>query len=200
MAYIFQSIADKGSAQGITPNQTSEARGWYRDQASQLTSRNVSTNRLMNDKKNVVPSLVVRDIGSMFMFFYDPKTKDSLPYYDIFPLIFLIGFKENGFMGINLHYLPQYLRAKLMDALYSTANNNKYDDSTKLKISYQILNNAAQFKYFEPCLKRYLWDHVQGGQFLKVEPKNWDTALMLPTERFKKATKSTVFKDSSRGF
>ena len=200
MAYIFQSIADRGVVQGITPNQTSQARDWYRNQAADLTSRNVNPNRLMNDKQNIVPSLVVKDIGSMFMFFYDPKLKDILPYYDIFPLVFLIGFKDNGFMGINLHYLPQYLRAKLMDALYSTANNDKYDDTTKLKISYQILNNAAQFKYFEPCIKRYLWNNVQGGQFLKVEPKNWDTALMLPTERFKKATKSTVFRDSSRKF
>lgn len=196
-AYIFQSIATKGKAAGITPNVTTVARSWYRDQASVLTSRNVNKNRLMNDKKNVTPKIALADIGKMFMFFYDPKYKDTLPYYDIFPLIFPIGFQEGGFLGINLHYLPINLRAKLMDALYTTANNNKYDDTTKLKISYDLLNSAAKFGPFSACLKKYLWDHVQ-GQFLYVEPSNWDTALMLPTERFQKATKSKVFNDSAK--
>jgi hypothetical protein len=129
------------------------------------------------------------------MFFYDPKGKATLPYYDIFPMIFPIGFQEGGFLGINLHYLPPYYRAKLMDALYSTANNNKYDESTKLKISYEMLNSASKFGAFAPCVKRYLWDHVQ-SKFLYVEPTNWDTALMLPLERFQKATKTKVFNDS----
>lgn len=194
-AYIFQSIASKGKAEGITPNSTATARTWYRNQAATLTSRNVNRNRMMNDKKNVTPKITAGDIGSMYMFFYDPKHKATLPYYDIFPLIFPIGFQEGGFLGINLHYLPTYLRARLMDALYSTANNDKYDSTTKLKISYDILNGAAKFGPFSACLKKYLWDHVQ-SQFLYVEPPNWDTALMLPTERFQKATKSQVFGDS----
>jgi hypothetical protein len=196
-AYIFQSIAKKGKAEGVKPNATSSARIWYRQQAAALTSRNVNKNRLMNDKQNIVSSISVDDIGKMYMFFYDPKHKDTLPYYDIFPLIFPIGFQEGGFMGINLHYLPSYLRAQLMDALYTTASNNKYDDTTKLKLSYSLLNNASKFSAFSPCLKKYLWDHVQGS-FLYVEPSNWDTALMLPTERFQKATKSQVFSDSAK--
>jgi hypothetical protein len=196
-AYIFQSIATKGKAEKIAPNATSSARNWYRQQAASLTSRNVNKNRMMNDKQNVVSQISVDDIGKMYMFFYDPKHKDTLPYYDIFPLIFPISMDVDGFMGINLHYLPTYLRAKLMDALYSTANNNKYDDTTKLKLSYSLLNNASRFSAFSPCLKKYLWNHVQGS-FLYVEPSNWDTALMLPTERFQKATKSQVFSDSAK--
>jgi hypothetical protein len=58
-----------------------------------------------------------------------------------------------------------------------------------------MLKNASKFSYFKPCFKRYLWDHVQ-GQFLNVQTQNWDTALMLPTERFSKASKETVWKDS----
>ena len=150
---------------------------------------------MMNDKQNVVGSISATDIGKMFMFFYDPKGKATLPYYDIFPMIFPIGFQEGGFLGINLHYLPPYLRAKLMDALYSTASNDKYDNTTKLKISYEMLNRASKFGAFSPCVKKYLWDHVQSN-FLYVEPSSWDTALMLPLERFQKATKTKVFNDS----
>jgi len=193
MAYIFQQISDRGTSEGITPNSTQDARDWYRDAASQVAS--VNTNRLMNDKQNVVPSLTIKNIGQMFMFFYDPKMKDILPYYDIFPLMFLVDFQPNGFLGINLHYLPTYYRAQLMNGLYSIASDDKYDDNTRLKISYKLLKSASQLSNFSPCLKRYLWSNVQ-GQFLNVQPKNWDTALMLPTERFKKATKSRVHNDS----
>ena len=109
--------------------------------------------------------------------------------------MFLVDFQPNGFLGINLHYLPTYYRAQLMNGLYSIASDDKYDDNTRLKISYKLLKSASQLSNFSPCLKRYLWSNVQ-GQFLNVQPKNWDTALMLPTERFKKATKSRVHNDS----
>jgi len=195
-AYIFQSIANKGKTEGITPNKTSSARLWYRNEASKLISRNVNKNRIMNDKTNVKTQLTRNDIGKMYLFFYDPKGKATLPYYDIFPMVFPIGFQEGGFLGINLHYLPHYLRARLMDALYTTANNDKYDETTKLKISYDMLNGASKFGPFSACVKRYLWDHVQGGKYLYVEPSNWDTALMLPLERFQKAPNYKVFGDS----
>ncbi len=193
-SYIFQQISQKGKAEGVDDSvRQRDARTWYRDAAQQIKS--VNRNRMMNDKDNVVNSLDPESIGKMFMFFYDPKHKDTLPYYDVFPLIFLLDFKDNGFMGINLHYLPPVLRAKLMDALYSTANNNKYNASTKLNVSYQILNAASRYHYFKPCLKRYLADHVQGN-YLNIEPRNWDSALMLPTERFKKASADKVWRDS----
>jgi len=196
MASYFTQIATGGSDAGITPNQTQDARDWYRDSASQLSSQNVNPNRAFTDKENVVNKIDIKSIGKMYMFFYDPKHKDSLPFYDTFPLVFPIGFKSDGFLGINLHYLPPMLRAKLMDALYQTSNNKKYDDTTKLRISYEILQSSSKFKYFAPCLKHYLWDHVQGNKYLYVQPKNWDTALMLPLQRFRKANAATVHKDS----
>jgi len=194
MAYIFQDIAKKAASAGITPNDTATARDWFRNAAQGITS--VSARRLvMGDRKNVVGGLTIESIGRMYMFFYDPKTKDKLPYYDNFPLIFPINFYSDGFLGINLHYLPPYARAQLMNALYETANNDKYDASTKLQISYRILNSSASFSGFKVCVKRYLHQHVQ-SLFLYVEPKNWDTALMLPTERFVKASKQDVFKEA----
>lgn len=193
MAYIFQTLASKGTKAGITNDFSQESIDWFRSAAQQVA--NVSAPRLMNDKKNIVPSLTVKNIGQMFMYFYDPKTKETLPYYDKFPLILLVDFAEGGHYGLNLHYLPPVLRAKLMDSLYTLRNNDKYDDTTKLKLSYKILSSASRFRYFEPCFKRYLSNYVQ-GQYLQVQTENWDKALMLPTERFAKASKSRVFKDS----
>ena len=193
-AYVFQQIAQRGRAEGIDNSvRQRDSRTWFRQAAQDVTT--VNRNRMMNDKENITSSLDEKNIGQMFMFFYDPKHKDTLPYYDTFPLIFLIGFKEKGFMGINLHYLPPFLRAKLMDSLYETLNNNRYDDSTKLRVSYQILASASRFKYFKPCVKHYLAEHVQSN-YLNIEPTNWDSALMLPTEQFKKASSERVWRES----
>jgi hypothetical protein len=141
------------------------------------------------------PQMSPASRGQMFMFFYDPKTKSSLPYYDRFPLIFPINFYKDGFLGINLHYIPPYTRAKLMDSLYSTINNNKYDNTTKLRINYELLNGVGRFNEFKPCIKRYLFSHVVSN-FQYVSPDDWDKAIMLPTERFVGKSKDKVWADS----
>jgi hypothetical protein len=100
-------------------------------------------------------------------------------------------------MGINMHYLPHVLRAKLMDSLYDIASNDKYDETTKLRISYNVLNSAAKYKWFKPCIKHYLTSQVR-SRFIYVYPAEWDIALFLPLERFDGATKSQVWKDSKK--
>jgi hypothetical protein len=192
-SYIFQNLANKGKAEGMTSTSVKDAREWFREAALEI--KNVNRQKMMSDRSNLKQEINDKSIGKMFAFFYDPKLKESLPYYDMFPLVFIIDFKPEGFMGLNLHYLPPVLRAKLMDALYQTINNTKYDQSTKLKVSYRILNSASKFRWFKPCLKYYLFSHVKGN-YLSIEPNNWDAALMLPTEQFRKANKETVWKES----
>ena len=193
-SYIFTQLAQRGKAEGIDDSvRQRDARTWFRNAAQDVTS--VNRNRMLNDKENVVNTIDEKSIGKMYTFFYDPKHKETLPYYDLFPLIFVVGPAAGGFMGINLHYLPPVLRAKLMDSLYQILNNNKYNDTTKLKISYQVLSSASRFRYFKPCLKHYLSDHVQSN-FLNIQPKNWDAALMLPTEKFRKASAEKVWRES----
>jgi len=174
---------------------TRDAIDWFRKQA--LSIKKVNNNELMKSAQPFkrFQALNNNSIGKMYMFVYDPKTKDVLPYYDTFPLIFPIEFYGDSFLGINLHYLSPILRAKLMDALYSTINNKKYDKTTVLKLSYAVLKGATKFKYFQPCIKKYLISHV-GSPFMYVSPDEWDFALMLPTDRFVGASRSTVYKDS----
>jgi len=173
---------------------TNNANLWLREQAQSV--RNVSNPKQLLTKQTdrMVTAITV---GRMYLFMYDPKMKDELPYYDRFPLIFPFKRVQGGFYGINMHYLPHMLRAKLMDSLYSLANNKNYDDSTKLKLSYQLLQRASKFKYFEPCVKHYLNSHVR-TRFLWVPADQWETALFLPLERFVGATKQQVWRDSRR--
>lgn len=195
VAYIFQKIADRGTAMGIADTNTVDARDWFRANAKKIST--VNDKRIMRDKERLTNKMTRYSIGRMFMFYYDPKTKDQLPYWDRFPLIFPIELYPDGFLGINLHYISPLLRAKLMNALYMTVNNKNYDDTTRLRINYSILKSASRFKYFEPCVKRYLFSHVR-SRFYYVAPNEWDMALMLPTERFVGAQKAKVFRESSR--
>ena len=136
-------------------------------------------------------------IGHMYMFYYDAKHKETLPYFDRFPMIFPYKKVKGGFMGINLHYLPHILRAKLMDSLYDISSNDLYDETTKLRMSYNILSSASKYKWFKPCIKHYLTTQVR-SRFLYVYPAEWDIALFLPLERFSGASKSKVWSDSKK--
>jgi len=136
-------------------------------------------------------------VGEMFIFLYDPKTKEQLPYWDTFPLIFPIEFYSDGFLGINLHYLPYVYRQRLMNSLKTLASDNKYTAQTKLQISYRILKGSSSFKGFKPCVKRYLFSHVRSS-FMKISAENWDRVILLPLERFTPVSKDQVFNDSRK--
>jgi len=192
MAVVFD-ILVKGVRQGQIPARTQDARDWFRNKARSTRSSNAYPNNILDDSKkqrSVSP-------GSMYHFLYDPKMKKELPYYDRFPLIFMVESAKDGFYGINLHYLPPKLRAVLMDALYKISNNKRYDETTRLRLSYDTLKGASRFRFFKPTFKKYLNKHVR-SQFVEIKSVEWDIALFLPTERFEKASKSRVFADSRK--
>ena len=118
------------------------------------------------------------------MFLYDAKYKQKLPYFDRFPLIFYTGPTSDGFYGMNLHYLPPLLRAKLFDAI----QNNQYNQGA-------VIAAASKLKYYKPCIKRYLNSNVR-SRFVQIYPDEWNLAIFLPTERFSGGSKSEVFSES----
>jgi hypothetical protein len=193
MAVLFDEILSKGIRAGKIPAKEQQSRTWYRDTASKF--KTVNEKSLMRGDTDRIRSQPT--IGHMYMFYYDAKHKETLPYFDRFPMIFPYKKVRGGFMGINLHYLPHILRAKLMDSLYDISSNDKYDETTKLRLSYDVLSGAAKYKWFKPCIKHYLTSQVR-SRFLYVYPAEWDIALFLPLERFQGASKSTVWADSKK--
>ena len=202
VAYIYQKILDEGVRAGQVPAKTRSARNWFRSLAEQ--TRGSTPNQIINTAPKIQLTRQPQ-IGFMYNFFYDPKMKDTLPYYDTFPLIFPFksGFAraraiEGGaFYGINLHYLHPRLRARLMDALYTVTTDKTYDEETRIKAGFKLLNRASKFRFFKPCVKSYLLNRVR-GRFVKINANAWDLALFLPTERFRKATKQKVFRESRK--
>jgi hypothetical protein len=138
-------------------------------------------------------------IGKMYFYYYDPKTKDKLKYYDKFPLVIPIERYKDGFLGLNLHYVSPRIRLVLLDKLSSFANNKKYDETTRLRLSYQTIKAASSIFEATPCIKRYLYSHVK-SRFLEIEASEWDIAAVLPVESFEKKPKEHVFTESEGKF
>lgn len=188
----FDQILAQGLRAGQLPGRSQEARDWFRNTAQK--ANDINEGKLLRSKDAITNQI---EVGKMYMFLYDPKLKKQLPYYDRFPLVFPLERTPDGFLGINLHYLPYILRAKLMDLLYNYVSDPKLDDRSKLKISYEILKGASTNKYIQPCIKRYLTSHIR-SRFINIVPVEWDIALFLPVENFEKASKTQVWADTRK--
>ena len=188
---LFDKLEQEAFRAGIAAR-TKASMEWFR---STVSNRKVSRAALIGDG----PTRSRQVYGSMYNFQYDPKTKQTLPYYDRFPLCIPVQKAKGGFYGLNLHYLHPLIRAQFLDELYDITNNNKYDRTTKMKVTYQLLKSTSRMRFFKPCLKHYLSSQIQ-SQLLLIEPADWEIAIFLPTESFRKVGKETVWNESRSKF
>jgi hypothetical protein len=193
-ASIYTKLVNQATKAGFdVTDRSKKSIKWLRERYNDISKASVAAAKFVDqsDRKRKRGS-----IGRMYMFIYDPKGKEELPFYDRFPLIIFVKPTKGGFQGLNLHYLPPILRAKLMDALYETQVNGVVsNETTRLKINYNLLNAASRFYLFKPCFKQYLYNNTRSN-LMYVPPEEWDMTVFLPTEQFKKATKDQVWKDS----
>ena len=164
---------------------------WYKSQVSKLG--NITPNSYMRDGKTssrITP-------GGLYLFKYDPKLKKILNYYDVFPLVLPFDKTKDGFIGINLHYMPYMARYKLLQYLADYTNNDKYDKTTKVQISWSILKKASNTAPVKASVKKYLRNQVKSN-FLDIPYNDWMLASQLPIDRFKKETNTKVWATSRK--
>jgi len=189
MTEIFKTLELEAFKAGITPR-TKQSREWFRKKISTLRGkefRRINQGQLMQEEELTLNNAT--DIGKMCMFFYDPKHKDTLPFYDSFPLVIIIGKAKGGFLGMNLHYLPPVLRAKMLDGLMANANEDDFN------VTYKIVKSASNMRYYKPCVKHYLKKHLR-SKLAKVHAPEWEIATFLPTASWNKASGQEVYKQS----
>ena len=196
MAELNEGLLDKLKTAIRTSTAGAKARAagdWFREKVKQAPSRArmqaVTPNQLI--RRQPEDSIA---LGKMFFYKYDPKWAKKLPYWDMYPLVFPFEKAPGGFYGLNLHYIPPRDRAILMDSLNKYATNDRYDRTTRLNLSYQLLK---RFGRAVPCVKRYLGDHVV-SETVRIDADEWEIAIFLPVERFQKESARTVWKDSRR--
>ncbi len=153
--------------------------------------KHLKDNHLKDFSKNAYSNQNDPIIGGMFHFIYSPKFKDVLPHWDRYPLVIPMEIYNDGFLGLNLHYLPPVLRAKLLDELM------KYKETSRSKeiymnVSYKLLSGVIKSSLFKPCVKRYLSSHIK-SKLIKVAPDYWEQVAFLPTQEFQKASTADVW-------
>lgn len=177
MASLLDKIKSEMLAKNIQPR-TDTARSWL---VSKISSLTIPSNRsnVLNDASRIAAKAF---IGRMYIYHYDPKYKDVLPVWDKFPLVIPMEMYQDGFLGLNLHYLDPMARLVLLDRLMDFINNNKYNDTTVLNLSYDLLKGVRRYKLFEQCVKRYLISHIRSS-IIYIEPYHWETACFLPVQK-----------------
>lgn len=190
MASLFDTLQANAFRAGITAR-TKESQKWF--QANIENMQTPGRRELLKDKALEPTDRMI--FGNMFMYFYDPKHKETLPYYDRFPLTIMLEPTKNGFQGLNLHYLRPDVRAQFLDELMGLGPKNVTDKSRLTKLRYDLIQSTRKYKEFKPCFKSYLNDHVK-SRIVRVPMTEWEIAIFLPTEQFKKAGKAKIWKDS----
>jgi hypothetical protein len=201
MATVEESYLDK-LKDAIKTNQVAAraraAGDWFRSIVNRTKGKfsSETPEKILQRSESMVSTSV---LGKMYFYSYDPKWKNDLPWYDTFPLVFPIEKYNNGFLGLNFHYLAPKDRAILMDQLKMYANNKKYDETTKLKLTYNMLKGFTKIKRAKPTVHRYLTSKVK-SKYVLVNADEWEVALFLPVERFRKASKKKVWAHSGGMF
>lgn len=190
MASLFDTLQAQAQRAGVTAR-TKESKKWFEKKVGELSK--VSRTKILKD--SALDKTTKTLPGSMYMYFYDPKHKKTLPYYDRFPLTIFVEPAKDGFYGLNLHYLRPDIRAEFLDQLMKTAPNKVTDTTRLTKMRYSLLQGVTKYKEFKPCFKHYLGKHVK-SQFSRVPMTDWEIAIFLPTEQFIKSAKTSVWKDS----
>lgn len=175
---IWQTLRQEMGTAGIIPR-TRAARMWYGQQINRLKIPSNRSN-VLNDPRAATAHAL---IGRMYAFHYRPKYEDTLPIWDQFPLVLPMEMTSNGFLGLNLHYLGPGERLALLETLHDFITNDRYDDSTRFKLQYSVMNGMSRYDIIKPCIKRYLLEYMSSSM-IYIEPDQWELAVLLPFERF----------------
>ena len=200
MAEVQESFLSKVSdaiKTGTVGQEVRRSAQWFQDKIkglkgglrNQFSSTNAAKFYREAETK-VNPNLLKRraELGDLFCYYYNPKYRTTLPYYDMFPMIMLLSAEKETFLGINFHYLRPKWRAVLLDRV-----------SAKLGSGLPRWSKLRQIRQIAPTIKRYRFDHIM-RRVVPIEENEQEIAIFLPTERFKKSAKAKVWADSERKF
>ena len=191
MESILTTLTEQHSASNLQ-RLSRQSMSWFTKKITELKNPVSMVKGIAREKSRYVRSFIK---GRLYFFLYDPKTKDELPYYDRFPLVLVLEKYDDGFLGLNLHYLPIKYRILFLRKLMQFAILDDQDEIKRMRVTYDILNASKRFREFKPCVKRYLFPHIK-SRILAVQPEEWETAMYLPVHQFKGEKPQKIWKES----
>jgi len=178
---------------------TAFGRSWLLQKMAKLTPSAKDRLEIIKDRESQRNKTM---LGRFYFFYYNPKTKDTLPYWDRFPMVVVLQRYDDGFLGLNLHYIYPKDRLILLTQLQRAATGPLTDEHTRLRLTYPILQAMHQAYRATPCIKRYLANHVQ-SRFIEVPATEWTIAATLPAQSFASKThirREEVWKESKEKY
>ena len=191
MESILTTLTEQHSASNLQ-RLSRQSMSWFTKKITELKNPVSMVKGIAREKSRYVRSFIK---GRLYFFLYDPKTKNELPYYDRFPLVLVLEKYDDGFLGLNLHYLPVKYRILFLRKLMQFAVLDDQDEIKRMRVTYDILNASKRFREFKPCIKQYLFPHIK-SRILAVQPDEWETAMYLPVHQFKGEKAPTIWKES----
>ena len=160
---------------------------WYRQKVQELLPK-PQVRRMIREGYKVQKVTVRPNFGMMNLFYYRPKGAEKLPYYDIFPLVIPMGRRLNdGFVGINFHYLSVPQRWLLLERLLMFQMPSELDSFDSEEGAGEVMalfwSKIKRKRGVKPIVRRYLTKNIQ-SYFLKIELSEMLIALSIPMERF----------------
>lgn len=163
MAYktIFEQLNEKSGRE-------TQSRTWYRNEIFKNYQQDPSKlirddqfdeadNQLKRDN-NVVRSFP--KLFSLMFYQYKAKTKRDLPFYDKYPLTFVLDIQPKYFFGVNLHY---------------------YSPEERLGIVSGLAKN--KIPKFQKGAHKYLYSELR-SPLLDLAEQEWQTICLVPVEEF----------------
>lgn len=181
----------------INQEDVKNSSNWFNEQVKRLSSLQITSSKLMNGQQTGLKMVNKLVPGRLYFFYYDPKLKEELPYYDRFPLVLPFGKEQGSFRGLNLHYLDYKMRMALFNELLRISGNTNLTELTKIKYSWATVKSIAKLAPAQACVKMYLEDHLR-SPYCEISPEFWHTAIMLPVQKFVGASAQKVWQRSSR--
>lgn len=192
---IFDLLGDAADRARIE-RQTVMSRDWFRKHIEK-NYKNYNFARLEKESKGKTRQRFA--LGSMYTFQYSAKyaNSKSLPYWDKFPLVIIMDISKDHMLGVNLHYLHPRTRGVVLGKLLEITNNKRFDETTKIKLTYSLIKSLSNFKLLQPCIKKYIKKRIL-SKLILIDPDEWEQILFLPTHQFLKRSASDVWRESRK--
>lgn len=150
---------------------------------------------ISDSKISLLQPISKPQIGSLYMYVYDAKYKNELPYWDALPLVIPISINADHMIGLNLHYLPVPLRVKLFTKLLEFMQ--KTTNKQYLNITYKLLTSISEHKLVSPTIHKYLLTNIK-TRLIKIPAEIWSDVVYLPLQQFQKASAESVWADTKK--